>query len=163
MTNLESRLAALNNIKQILERNWKLAETKGYIRLLSRRETSRYHNLKNRVEQEIRQFEDEISSSGITKSNVEPVFSEILEERSNLDLPEWQKIQEFCEEVLAYSQCVEAVMLSIIEASTHPKWLLPTSTLSKLDFDLWEQFQLRQLQVEDIDRFFVEDMMCRGG
>jgi len=156
LNTLQIKLTALNSTKQTLARNWNQAKIKEYTQLLTRRKRSKLENLEARIEQEIRQIEAEISSAAITDSNVEPLFSEIVEARKNLDLPEWQEVLEFSEELLAYGQRLEANTVAEIEEMTSPDWLLPTSTLSKHVLDLWEKFLFEQHPLESIDTFWLK-------
>jgi len=154
-------LSALKSIKEHLNRDWKLAERKKYTDLLSLREKKRLKNLRDRINQKIIEVTKDIPLATLTDDRRNFTYEQIKIARQNFDFPEWQEVNDFSENLLAYGQCLEENSVSVIEENARPDWLLPTSTLSKPDFDLWHQFDSGKLQLENIDRFWLETLVSR--
>jgi hypothetical protein len=97
-----------------------------------------------------------MSSADITKSSYEPNFLDIKKARKNLDIPEWQEVQQLSEDIYERFYALEADRISEREQMLKPYgWLLPTSTLSKPDFKLLNAND----NDNDIDSFFIETLM----
>jgi hypothetical protein len=98
-----------------------------------------------------------MSSADITQSSYDPNFLDLKKARKNLDIG-WKEVEQFLEDINERFYALEANTVSEVEKIINSSaWLLPTSTLSKSDFDLLNAND----HDKDIDRLFLEKLMTR--